>query len=57
MKDLQEMRTLIPEGEGSTVEIKQNTQVATVTIVWSFLDLEEKNEIVSDGEFALQRCR
>ena len=46
-----------PEGEDIAVEIKQNTQVVTVTIVWSFLELEEKNDIVADGEFALQRCR
>ena len=52
---------------GITVRIKPNTQVATVTIVQSFFEVEEKNDIVfeveekndivADGEFALQRCR
>jgi hypothetical protein len=42
---------------GITIRIKPNTQVATVTIVRSFFEVEEKNDIVADDEFALQRCR
>ena len=42
---------------GITVRIKPNTQVATDTFVRSFFEVEEKNDIVADGEFALQRCR
>ena len=42
---------------GITVRIKPNTQVATVTIVRSFFEVEEKNDIVADDEFALQKCR
>ena len=36
---------------------KENTRVAADTIFRSFFEVEEKNDIVSDGEFALQRCR
>ena len=36
------MRTLIPEGEGSAVEIKQNTQVSNCHMfVWEFFEVED----------------
>ena len=33
--------------------INKNTQVVTVTFAWSFFEVDEKNDIVSDGKFAL----
>ena len=39
------------------ITINKNTRVATDTFVRSFFEVEEKNDIVDDGEFALQICR
>ena len=37
--------------------INKNTRVETDTIVRSFFKMGDKNDIVADGKFALQRCR
>ena len=38
--------------------INKNTWVATVTFAWSFFKVDEKNDIVANGEFALfKHCR
>ena len=39
------------------ITINKNTRVATDTFVRSFFEVEEKNDIVADGEFTLQKCR
>ena len=37
------------------ITINKNTRVATDTIVRSFFEVEEKNDIVANGKFALSK--